>query len=693
MANIQATQAQKQVEITTPLGRDVLLFNQMRATEALGRLFELDIDLLSENPNIKFEDLLGQKITIRLELPHGRKRYFSGHVTSFSQMGTLANLFVYHAVVHPWLWILTRRANCRIFQDKTIPDIIKEIFRDHGFTDYEEALSGRYQPWEYCVQYRETDFNFVSRLMEQQGIYYYFKHENDKHTLVLSDSVSAHQPFPGYASIPYFPLEENLRRERDHIYSWSVSQEVQTGTYALNDFDFKRPKANLHVKSAITRQHAASQMEVYDYPGKYFQTDEGEAYARARIEELQSDYEHLHGEGNARGLAVGSLFQLTGFSRQDQNREYLIVSATHELISGQYETLASAGHGPPDIYQCKFTAIPSRQPFRPARTTYKPIVQGPQTAIVVGPSGSEIYTDKYSRVKVQFHWDRYGKYDQNSSCWIRVSQVWAGAKWGAIHIPRIGQEVVVDFLEGDPDRPIITGRVYNNDNMPPYELPANATQSGVKTRSSKGGSPSNINELRFEDKKGQEMIFLQAEKDYEVRVKNDCIKIVENETHLIVKKNQLEEVQGDKHVKIKGDLREKVDGSVMTTVGMDMLRKVNARYALEAGSEIHLKAGMNVVIEAGMSITLRAGAGFIKIGPSGVTIAGSPVLINSGGSPGSGSGCSPDTPKAPREPGKSSEVQKETLPPPPQTPSPMSKAFRSAAVAGAPFCEHEEWGG
>lgn len=691
MATTQATQAQKQVEITTPLGPDVLLFNQMRATEALGRLFELRIDLLSENPGISFEDLLGQKITVRLELPHGRKRYFSGHVTSFSQMGTLGNLFVYHAVVHPWLWFLTRRANCRIFQDKTTPDIIKEIFRDHGFTDYEEALSGRYQPWEYCVQYRESDFNFVSRLMEQQGIYYYFKHENDKHTLVLSDSVSAHQPFPGYATIPYYPLDENLRRERDHVYSWAVSQEVQTGTYALNDFDFKRPKANLHVKSAITRRHTASQMEVYDFPGKYFQTDEGETYARARIEEIQSHYERLHGEGNARGLSVGSLFQLSGFSRQDQNREYLIISATHEMISGQYETLAGAGKLPADIYQCKFTAVPSQQPFRPARTTYRPIVQGPQTAVVVGPSGSEIYTDKYSRVKVQFHWDRYGKYDENSSCWIRVAQVWAGAKWGTIHIPRIGQEVVVDFLEGDPDRPIITGRVYNNDNMPPYELPANATQSGIKTRSSKGGSPNNINELRFEDKKGQELIFIQAEKDHEIRVKNDFVKMVENESHLIVKSDQMEMVEGNKHLKVKGDFCEKVDGGVMTSVGTDMLRRTGGRYALGAGSEIHLKAGMNVVIEAGMSVTIRAGSGFIVVGPSGVTISGTPVLINSGGSPGSGSGCSPDSPKAPREPGQSSAVEKETLPRPPATPSPMSKAFRSAAVAGSPFCEPEEW--
>ncbi len=251
-------------------------------------------------------------------------------------------------------------------------------------------------------------------------------------------------------------------------------------------------------------------MEVYDYPGEYTQTDQGETYARARIQELHSDYERLQGQANARGLSVGSLFELTGFPRRDQNREYLIVSATHNLVSDEYESIPGASGG--ELYTCSFTAIPSKQPFRPARITPKPVVQGPQTAIVVGPSGSEIYTDKYSRVKVHFHWDRYGKYDEKASCWIRVAQLWAGAKWGAIHIPRIGQEVIVDFLEGDPDQPIITGRVYNNDNMPPYDLPDNATQSGIKSRSSKGGSPTNINELRFEDKKGEELFSSRRKK-------------------------------------------------------------------------------------------------------------------------------------------------------------------------------------
>ncbi len=679
------TQTHRGIEVATPLGRDALLFHRMTGTEALGRPFHFELELLSENPNIPFDELLGQKITLRLELPHGKTRYFSGHVTRFAQAESLGNLNVYHADVRPWLWFLTRTANCRIFQEKTVPDIIKEIFRGHGLTDYEEALNRRYQPREYCVQYRETDFDFVGRLMEELGIYYYFKHANDRHILVLSDSVSSHQPFPGYERIPYYPPDESLRRTSDHIHSWHISREVQPGAYALNDFDFKRPKANLHVKSVVRRDHVAAGMEVYDYPGEYEQTDEGESLARARIEELQVEHEQLQGRGIARGLCSGSLFQLTDYPRTDQNREYLVVSVAHELRSDTYESVMAVEGGEP--YSCRFTAVPSRQPFRSARTTPRPLIRGPQTAIVVGPSGSEIHTDKYGRVKVRFHWDRYSKGDENSSCWIRVSQVWAGAKWGAIHIPRVGQEVIVEFLEGDPDRPIITGRVYNDTNMPPYDLPANATQSGIKSRSSKGGTVTNINEWRFEDKKGEELIFVQAEKDHHIRTKNDRIEWVGNNSHLVVKKDQLERVEGDKHLSVKGDHNEKIDGTLSLQAGMDMQEKVGMKHALQAGMEIHLKAGMNVVIEAGMSITLKAGGGFIVVGPAGVTVSGTPVLINSGGAAGSGSGCSPEAPQKPKEPGESDAAENASIPAAPQTLSPQALAFKSAAVTGLAFCQ------
>ncbi|UCF94635.1 MAG: type VI secretion system tip protein VgrG, partial [Desulfobacterales bacterium] len=473
MAQIQTA---RPVEIFTPLGEDLLLFHRMTATEELGRLFQLELDLLSKDPNIPFEKLLGQNVTIRLDLPNDKVRYFNGYVSRFRQEGSFDDFNVYRMTVRPWLWFLTRTADSRIFQEKRVPDIIKEVFRDHGFTDFEEALSGSYRTWEYCVQYRETDFNFVSRLMEQEGMYYYFKHESNKHILVLSDSISSHEAYPDYEKLPYFPPDEHLLRERDHIYDWNIAQEVQPGVYALNDFDFTRPKANLQVKASVKREHARAAMEIYDYPGEYLQTGEGEIYARARIEELQSEYEQVQGQANARGLSVGCLFELVDYPRKDQNREYLIISASHQLESDAYAS--GTATEAEEVYFCRFTALPSRQPFRPARTTPKPLVQGPQTAIVVGPSGEEIYTDKYGRVKIQFHWDRYGKHDENSSCWVRVSHPTAGKGWGAVQIPRIGQEVIVDFLEGDPDHPIITGRVYNANQMPPYELPGSGMVSG-----------------------------------------------------------------------------------------------------------------------------------------------------------------------------------------------------------------------
>jgi len=736
-------QSARQVAIATPLGEDVLLFHRMTAAEELGRLFHFELDLLSKDPNINFEDLLGNKVTVRLELADNKTRYFNGFVTRFSMTGTYGNYIAYHAIVSPWLWFLTRTADCRIFQDKTVPDIIKEIFRGHGFSDFEEALSGSYRKWEYCVQYRETDFNFVNRLMEQEGIYYYFKHDNGKHTLMLADSISSHEPFSGYEQIPYFPPDTHRQREIEYIYDWNISQEVQPGVYTLNDFDFEKPRANLQVKSAKPRRHALAEMEIYDYPGEYLQTSEGETYARARIEELQARFEQVQGRTNARGLSVGSLFELTGYPRSDQNREFLISSASHHIVVDEYESLPSSGDN--EVYSSNFTVLRSDQPYRPARITPKPIIQGPQTAVVVGPAGDEIHTDQYGRVKVRFHWDRESKGDEKSSCWIRVAQLWAGSKWGGIHIPRIGQEVIVEFLEGDPDRPIITGRVYNADNMPPYELPANATQSGIKSKSSAKGNPNNLNEIRFEDKKGDEQVFIHGEKDLDVRVKNTRKEYIGNERHLSVEKDQLAQVKKCKHQMVKEDYFEKVDGDVNLTVGgdrlakltgndnltvgkdlriktgtdsniksggahnhetamnysvksgADILQKAGKNIAMEGGMEIHLKGGMKVVIEAGMQLSLKAGASFIDIGPAGISISGAPLVnINSGGAAGSGSGCSPnapappdppDPPKEPELPETAKAGAPSQVPPPPTAPSPQAMAFKSATVSGTPFCD------
>jgi type VI secretion system secreted protein VgrG len=679
MAEIQAA---RQVEIITPLGDDVLLFHSMTATEELGRLFQFELNLLSIEPNLKFEDLLGQNVTIRLDLPDDKKRYFNGFVSRFSQAGTFDDFNAYSATVHPWLWFLTRTADCRIFQEKKVPDIIKEVFRDLGFTDFEETLSGSYRTWEYCVQYRETDFNFVSRLMEQEGIYYYFKHEIDKHTLVLADSVSSHEAFPGYEKLPYFPPDENLRRERDHIYDWNISQQVQPGIYALEEFDFKKPKANLEVKSSIQREHARAKMEIFDYPGEYVQTGDGEAYARARIEELQAEYEQVQGQGNARGLSVGSLFELTDYLREDQNREYLIVSATHEVESDAYSS--GSGSEAQEAYSCSFTALHSKQPYRAPRTTPKPMVQGPQTAIVVGKAGEEIWADKYGRVKIQFHWDRYGKLDENSSCWVRVSHPTAGKNWGSVQIPRIGQEVIVDFLEGDPDLPIITGRVYNADQMPPFELPGSGMVSGMKSNTTPGGG--GYNEMSMNDTKGKEQVTVHAQYDMSTTVEHDqTLTVHNNRTSTIdvddtetvtgnqtisvdgnqqtsVKGNQTLSVDGNQQITVKGNREETVDGTENITINSsrtehvtgseevtidgatkhainaDFTRNSTGNYTLTSDGNIKTDAGSNWEGHGGAKALLKApeikieGQSKIEIvcGGSSITLEPAKITVSSG---------------------------------------------------------------
>ena len=519
-----ATQKNRPLAVDSPLGTDILLLRKMTASEELGRLFEYDLDLLSTNYAVDHNKILGQSMTVRLGTESG-DRYFNGAVVSFAQVGTWGNYARYRAILKPWLWFLTRTADCRIFQEQTVPDIIKAIFRELGFSDFKESLSASYRTWDYCVQYRETDFNFVSRLMEREGIYYYFTHEDGKHTLVLSDSVTAHGKFSGYENISWFPPDQRARQQRDGIWDWTIASDVQTGAYAHTDYNFETPAADLQTRRQVADDYEQSTQEWFDYPGKYAQSSDGNQYAQVRIQELQAQRQTVRGEGDPRGLGVGYLFNLTDYPRDDQNQEYLVVSARYEMHSDEFESRQSTDLTG-DLFHGEFTSIPSSQQFRVGSATRKPFVRGPQPAVVVGPSGKEIWTDKYGRIKVQFPWDRLGKNDENSSCWMRVAQHWGGQNWGFLFIPRIGQEVLVDFLEGDPDRPIITGRVYNANQMPPYELPDAETQSVLKTRSTPKGTADNFNELRFEDKKDSEEIYFHAERDFNRVVENnDTLKV------------------------------------------------------------------------------------------------------------------------------------------------------------------------
>jgi type VI secretion system secreted protein VgrG len=544
------------MEITTPLGPDVLLFHAMHAREELGRVGEYRLDLLSQKSDIDIDAILGKSVTVAVKLQDDSTRYFNGYVTRFSQGGTHGRYRRYFATVNTWAWFLSRTADCRIFQDMTVPDIVKKIFADHPTAMFKEELTGSYATWNYCVQYRETDLNFICRLMEEEGIYFYFTHEDGKHTLVMADSYSAHALCQDEA-IPFIAPEDLARPDIEHIGTWSLTREIQPGVYVQDDYDFERPSVELRAKKTVVRQYTPSDYEVYDYPGGYLQKPDGEATAAVRIDEFAAQFETAQASSNVKTVSVGTLFNLEKCPREDQNREHLIVAATYDLEFSDYEAMPERGGAE---YRCNFVAMSSKQQYRPQRLTPKPFVQGPQTAVVVGPGGDEIYTDKYGRVKVLFHWDRQGEKakDENSSCWVRVSQPWAGKAWGGVAIPRIGQEVIVDFLEGDPDQPIITGRVYNAEQMPPYALPANMTQTGIKSRSTKGGGPDNFNEIRFEDLKGSEQVFIHAEKNQDIEVEND-------ETHW-VGHDRTKTIDHDETTHVKHDRTETVDNNETITV-------------------------------------------------------------------------------------------------------------------------------
>jgi type VI secretion system secreted protein VgrG len=579
---------------------------RMQGHESLGQLFEYELELVSDDFNLDLSSVVGKTLTVQVELPTGDARYFNGVVASFKYLGGSGRFARYEAVVRPSLWLLTRSANSRIFQQQTVPDIVKEIFRDEGVDDVEDRLTGDYRVWEYVAQYGESDWNFVNRILEHEGIYYFFEHDDGKHTLVLADDPSAHQTFPGYESVPFFPAGAQ-RRDVDHMHAWSASCRLVSGAYAAKDFNFETPKRNALAQLSSPAGTAHDDLEVFHYPGVFPDKSEGEKVVRVRLEELQTDAEVFEAAGLVRGVGSGFTFTLTNHPREDQNQEYLTVSAWYDMSTNAYET----GGGSSSKYHCTLAAIPGASQYRPPRRTPKPRVEGPQTAIVVGPAGEEIWTDKYGRVKLQFHWDRYGTSDENSSCWVRVSQTWAGSGWGFIQIPRIGQEVIVEFLEGDPDQPIVTGRVYNAVNMPPYPLPNNMTQSGVKSRSTKGGNATNANEIRFEDLKGSEELFVQAERDQTTLVKrNQALTVGANRTHSVganesisIGANQTISVGGTRTTTVtKKETEDFKDARVMTvaqTEDLTIQKKHTGTYHLgrevnvDGADDVHTVSGVN----------------------------------------------------------------------------------------------------
>ncbi|HWB07619.1 MAG TPA: type VI secretion system tip protein TssI/VgrG [Pirellulales bacterium] len=664
MSTVTYSQTNRPISVTTPLGKDKLLLVGFSGSEAISRPFSFQLELKADNKNqqdIAFDKLLGQKITVQLTQADNKPRYFSGICSRFSQ-GEKGTIFTaYRLEIVPQFWLLTHVSQSRTFQQLSVPDILKQVLTGLDVT-YE--LQGTFEKRDYCVQYRETDFNFASRLMEEEGIYYFFKHSADGHKMVLANTPQSHSDMPGPSKVVFETVESGHPHDEDRIYVWEKSQELRAGKCTLWDHCFELPHQHLDAQKPVQESLQVGKvthklkvggndkLELFDYPGEYAQRFDGINPSggeqssevqkifkdNTRTVEIRMQEEALsslviNGASGCRQWTSG--FKFTLDRHFDGDGQYVVTSVQHSAQQGSYRSDETSFH-----YQNTFTCIPAALPFRPPRVTPKPFVQGTQTAVVVGTSGQEIFTDKYGRVKVQFHWDRQGKSDANSSCWVRVGSIWAGKGWGAVHVPRIGQEVIVAFEEGDPDRPIIIGSVYNADMMPPYTLPDNMTQSGIKSRSTLQGGPDNFNELRFEDKKGSEQVYFHAEKNFDRVVENNdtlkvgsdkaddgsqTIEIWKDRTETVKQGNELVTIeQGNRTVNVNtgNDSHNIKTGnrSVVINMGNDSL-------AIKMGNQTtKLDLGASST-EAMQSITLKVGQNSITIDQMGVTIKGMMVTV------------------------------------------------------------------
>ena len=663
------SQANRPFRITTPLGDDALLLAGFAGAEGISHPFEFWLDLLSEDAGITGNDLLREPVTVHVKLQDDAERVFHGRVKQFMQFGQHDRLTAYRMEVVPTFWFLKLTGESRVYQHLSVLDIVQQVLKRNGVTDIDVQCKKTYPEREYCVQYRESHFDFVSRLLEDEGIHYFFEHKDGKHTLVLSDDATSAKPCPDGAAAP-MQASAGPWEEHDVVVELTNTVAVHTGKVAIRDYDPLQPSVLLE-GSAAGKQPG----EWYDYPGRFTKNAEGARYAKLQVEENSTRHQVVQGSGNCRFFLSGHTFELQGHFRRDLNAKYNLIEVRHTARAGDYRSWDSA----PLDYRNEFVAVPVATKFRPSRVTPDPIV-GTQTAVVVGPGGEEIWPDKHGRVKVQFHWDREGKKDENSSCWIRVASTWAGKQWGFIQIPRIGQEVVVDFLEGDPDRPIIVGSVYNAEQVPPYDLPANKTQSGVKSRSSLGGGTDNFNEIRFEDKKGSELIRVHAEKDKSVEVEHNNDEHVGNDESydighdqtVHVGRNRTETVDNNESISIGGNRTESVakdesitiDGARTESVGKDetititknrtesvgkdenvdigqsrtvTIKKnetmnIGETRAVEVGKDDTVKVGKKYVLDAGDEVSIKTGDASITMKKDGtITIKGKDITIQGSG--------------------------------------------------------------
>ncbi|RQR81938.1 type VI secretion system tip protein VgrG [Burkholderia sp. Bp9012] len=580
--------------VDSPHGDD-LKFHTLDGSDELGRLFEFRIEALADSHSLSLKDMLGKPVTVRIEQQDLSTRYLNGIVARATLAGRRAERhYGYELVVRPWLWLATRRSDCRIFQNRTVPDIVQEVLAPYGFP-IENKLTESYVPREYCVQYNETDTAFVLRLMEFEGIYFYFRHAADNHTLVLCDAMSSHVALPGYETIPYIAQDRTAIADEEHIDGWLPAQEVSVGKHQTTDYDYTKPRADLSAQKVDPRGHDHDSFASFEWPGGYRDDAPGAHYSRVRLEEQQAEHERASADTDVRGAAPGYLFTLAHCPRADQNREYLIVRCRYRFQENAY---ASDQGAEAVVHQTMMLVQPSSLPYRSPRETPRPRTNGPQTATVVGPPGEEIWTDQYGRVKLQFRWDRYGQSNQDSSCWVRVSSPWAGGGFGGVQIPRVGDEVVVDFLNGDPDEPIVTGRVYNGEKMPPWGLPGSATQSGLLSRSSPGGTTDHANAFRFEDKKGAEQLWMHAERNFDAETELDhSLSVGNNHTHT---------VGNDETMQVKNNRQRSVGQNETVNIGQNRVAQIGVDETHGVGGNRTRTVGKNetVTIAANRDATI-----------------------------------------------------------------------------------------
>jgi type VI secretion system secreted protein VgrG len=611
-------QSTRIAKLDTPFGTDTLVLARFRGSEGLGELFEFHIDAISEHPDVDLDQGIGKHCSVTFTT-FGKERVFDGILVEAEWHGKNVHEYnEYALVLRPWLWQLAHATDCRIFQHQTAPKIIKQVFQDRGFMDFRDDLQESYPELEYCVQYRESDLDFVKRLMEHHGIYYYFEHSAGKHTLVLADASSCHKSIPNLSSLPFNAHAGSGYEDRESVTTWVQHRRFRTGKVQYRDYDYLKPTDQLIGDATGSARYTKSDLEVYDYPGKYKERKDGENYARVHLQAEQCLDERRRATGYAACLFPGGLVSLAKHPKSSENKDHLVVWCSHTISVEHYR---SGGRTAEKAYSGYYEFLPKERQFRMPLLTPKPKIYGVQTAVVTGKKGEEIHVDEHGRIFVQFHWDRKGKKDEHSSCPIRVAQVWSGKKWGSQFIPRIGMEVVVEFLEGDPDRPLVVGTVYNRDYKHPYDLPANKTQSGIRSDSSKAGK--GYNQLMFEDASGSEEIQLHAQKDYKVTVLDTEVRdIGERFTGKTAggAARTTKVLRGDDELEI-------VAGSQTVKISMKQNTSVGISQATTVGCNITITCGASVITMTPASIQMQSPVISINaIGP--LTITGSPVMIS-----------------------------------------------------------------